>query len=268
MRVLFPADYFSPKKPDEIFLDQAAAFKSIEWEISTINFEELTPSSTITPVPEKGGSVLYRGWMLSAEEYGCYISSIENVGAQPFTSLTEYLLTHHLPNWYGIINDLTPETVIFSLDQNLEQELINLGWEKFFIKDYVKSLKTSVGSIIDSPSKITAVVREMEKFRGTIEGGICVRKVESFLPETEKRYFVIDGIAYASNPKDTIPDCVYECAHRIKSRFFSVDAVQTVSHHERVVEIGDGQVSDILGWDAARFAEIWAKWCEKKEGNR
>jgi hypothetical protein len=70
----------------------------------------------------------------------------------------------------------------------LEKALSELEWRKFFIKDYVKSLKTSVGSMIDEPSEIRTVVAEMKKFRGVIEGGLCIRRVEDFIPETEKRY--------------------------------------------------------------------------------
>ncbi|WP_317106400.1 hypothetical protein [Chroococcidiopsis sp. SAG 2025] len=37
------------------------------------------------------------------------------------------------------------------------------------------------GSIIEKPSDIKIVVDEMQKFRGTIEGGVCVRRVEDFI---------------------------------------------------------------------------------------
>jgi hypothetical protein len=57
-----------------------------------------------------------------------------------------------------LIRDLTPETRFFSIDNDLESELNKLGWNGFFIKDYVKSLKTSVGSIIDRPSAIRTFV--------------------------------------------------------------------------------------------------------------
>ena len=63
----------------------------------------------------------------------------------------------------------------------------------------VKSLKTSVGSRISKPEQVSAVVAEMQRFRGVIEGGFCVRRVESFLPETECRYFVVDGVAHAGH---------------------------------------------------------------------
>jgi hypothetical protein len=46
--------------------------------------------------------------------------------------------------------------------------LRRLGWERIFVKDHVKSLKTSVGSIVEDPKEIETVVSEMEKYRGFI----------------------------------------------------------------------------------------------------
>ncbi|MBR8832901.1 MAG: ATP-grasp domain-containing protein [Stigonema ocellatum SAG 48.90 = DSM 106950] len=185
------------------------------------------------------------------------LSVVKKTGASVFTSLSEYLATHYLPNWYHQIADLTPETKFYSVDDDLESELKTLGWERFFIKDYVKSLKTSVGSIIERPSDIGKVVQQMQKFRGSIEGGLCVRRVEDFVVASEKRYFVIHGKPFAADEDEDIPRIVYECAKRIQSKFFSVDVVQRFDGVLRIVEIGDGQVSDLVGWSAERFAELW-----------
>ena len=126
-----------------------------------------------------------------------------------------------------------------------------------FIKDYVKSLKTSIGSIINEPAAINTVIAEMQKFRGGIEGGICIRQVEDFIAETEQRYFVINGRSFAALPDKEIPDVVNECARRIDSKFFSVDVIERKDGCKRIVEIGDGQVSGFVGWTAERFSILW-----------
>jgi ATP-grasp domain, R2K clade family 3 len=46
-------------------------------------------------------------------------------------------------------------------------------------------------------------------------------------------------------------------SHFVPSPFFSVDIAQRTDGRFRVVEIGDGQVSDLVGWTEQRFAEIW-----------
>jgi hypothetical protein len=99
----------------------------------------------------------------------------------------------------------------------------------------------------------------MQKFRGTIEGGICVRKVEDFLTETERRYFVINGRVFAASSEMEIPTISIECARRIDSKFFSIDTIDRRDGRTRIVEIGDGQVSGLVGWTVDRFADLWTE---------
>ena len=254
MQILFPSDFFKSTKPDEMFREQATAFEKQGMEFSTVNIDELGAEPKIFP-PIKNKMVLYRGWMLESKNYRSLCRTIEKNGGTPFINLDEYLSTHHLPNWYTKIKEFTPETVVLDINSDLQNELKKLNWTQFFIKDYVKSLKTSMGSII-TIEQIDTVVQEMKKFRGEIEGGICVRKVENFYPETEKRYFVVHGQPYAKDKSDKISLLVKKCSAKISSKFFSVDVVKTKEGIERIVEIGDGQVSDIVDWSPDRLAEI------------
>ncbi|NES95163.1 MAG: ATP-grasp domain-containing protein [Desertifilum sp. SIO1I2] len=261
MRFLFPSDYFNPKQVDEAYSEQVGCLQNVGFEASTISLEALAlRSAKIFPVPKPGETLIYRGWMLAPNDYSRLVEAVRNTDADVLTSDDEYLATHYLPNWYPLIRDLTPETHFFSIEDDLERQLGELGWNRFFIKDYVKSLKTSVGSMIDEPSAIRTVVAEMQKFRGNIEGGICVRQVEDFVAETERRYFVVYGRAFAASTSEDVPEIVEECAKRINSQFFSVDVVERTDGCERVVEVGDGQVSDLVGWTAERFATVWAEY--------
>ena len=122
------------------------------------------------------------------------------------------------------------------------------------MKDYVKSLNTGRGSLAQSPDEVSEIVSLIEKYRGNVEGGVCVRKAESFLPESEERYFVCNGIAYART--GDVPPLVQSCADRINSSFFSVDVAENTSGELRMVELGDGQVSDRKKWPVSRFVEI------------
>lgn len=258
MIFLFPSDYFNSKKIDEMYIDQAASLNNAGLNTAAISLESLGSNSPkISPTIPQNSEVVYRGWMLSPSDYELLVNAVDSAGARAFTSKPEYLLTHYLPNWYPLIADLTPATKFYTVDDDLESELKILSWERFFIKDYVKSLKTSVGSIIEQPSEIKTVVTQMQKFRGTIEGGICVRQVEDFAVESERRYFVVRGQPFAAALDEEIPDIVRECAVRIKSNFFCVDVVDRKDGVKRIVEIGDGQVSDIVGWSAERFAQLW-----------
>jgi hypothetical protein len=196
--------------------------------------------------------------MLSLTDYENLDRLVNKNGAQLMTTPANYVATHYLPNWYSLLADLTPETRFYAIIDDLEHELQQLGWTRFFIKDYVKSLKTSIGATIDRPAQITAVITAIQQFRGQIEGGICVRQHENFISETEKRYFVIQGQPFAPVNNTKIPEIIQECAARITSPFFSVDVIDRQDGQQRILEIGDGQVSGLVGWTAARFAEVWS----------
>lgn len=258
MHFIYPSSPLRLKLPDENYSGEVEAVRDAGFAVSLFSLENFQ-SGTFQAIPSipTGAEILYRGWMLSASEYEALASALSQAEAQPITDLEAYLSSHHLPRWYPSLADLTPETRIFPPDCNLEAELRSLGWSEFFIKDYVKSLKTSVGSRITKPEQITAVIADMRRFRGAIEGGICVRRVEDFVSDTEKRYFVIDGVPYAA--AGDVPPIVHECTKRLRSRLYSVDVVQRADGQLRIVEVGDGQVSDLLGWTPERFADVLGK---------
>ncbi len=258
MHFMFPAHPLDQRRPDEIFAEQVGAFQAAGYSVSLIGDDVIREGARLRGIPARS-RVVYRGWMLAPDEYERLVAGIESVDATAFISKTEYLAAHYLPHWYPLIADFTPETHVYPVDVDIERELRALGWDSFFIKDYVKSLKTSVGSLVRDPSEIAQVLEEMAHYRGEIEGGICVRRVEDFLPETEKRFFVINARPFAADLSDVIPDVVRICAERIRSKFFSVDVVRRSDGELRVVEVGDGQVSDLVGWPAAALATAWTR---------
>lgn len=251
---LFPAGS-TPGTPDEMFADQYAAVTAAGFTASVCPDAVLAAVAHLRGVPSDS-TVVYRGWMATAEEYATLVRAVERCGATPLTLPHEYLAAHYLPNWYPALADLTPETRVFPADADLVTELRALGWVEYFIKDYVKSLKTGHGSFVRDPLDAPAVVAELREYRGRIEGGICVRRVEQFSPGSERRYFVLKGIASAAD-RSPVPRIVQQCAERIVSPFFSVDVAQLSDGGLRVVEIGDGQVSDLVGWLASEFASLW-----------
>lgn len=203
-----------------------------------------------------GATVVYRGWMLNAREYETLAGAIAACGATPLTSPREYLLAHHLPNWYPQLAEFTPETRVFAADADLVAELRALDWGAYFVKDYVKALKTGRGPILRDPADAPELLALMREYRGTIEGGVCVRRVEEFVPDSERRYFVVNGAPCGPDANEPVPEIVRTAAERIASPFFSVDVARRTDGALRIVEIGDGQVSDLVGWIAARFAVV------------
>lgn len=254
MRVVFPADDFQVRLPDGAFVDQAAAFAAHGWGVSTLAFEG---DRVFRPALMPGETVLYRGWMLDGAGYRAFVGAVAAAGARVLTSPEAYLAAHHLPRWAPLLADVTPETVCFTDLHDLAPQLERLGWDGFFVKDFVKSLKTGTGSRITRPDQIAKLLERMAHFRGQVEGGVCVRRVEELDPASEVRFFVRGGRAFGADGA-AVPELVREVAGRIASPFFSVDIARRADGVLRVVEVGDGQVSDLVGWTPAQFMTVWA----------
>lgn len=250
----FTSDPLRPARVDVAFEEQAEALREAGVVVTTYDGSR----ARIRPVDGIAGATLvYRGWMMNADEYATFERAIRDAGATPLTDVDAYLSAHHAPRWIPVLGELTPETAFFDADADVESELTRLGWDGFVLKDWVKSLKTSRGSILRDPALAPELVEEMRKFRGTIEGGLVVRRLEPLLPQTERRYFALDGRVWSATD-DAPPPLAAEVAARVRTtRFFSVDVAERADGQQRVVEIGDGQVSDLVGWSPIRFAEMW-----------
>jgi hypothetical protein len=255
MHLLFPSDPFNKSVADEAYVEEFEALRELGVATSLFSFEdfeagEFKPRPALTANEE----VLYRGWMLTPDGYSRLSSAVSAKGGTLKTNPAQYRRCHHLPEWYALCADVTPETVIVPREADFVAALAGKEWPAYFVKDYVKSLTTQRGSVATTPQGVAEVVSLIEQYRGMVEGGVCIRKFESLLPETEERCFVLNGRAHAREGE--APLLVHELAKRIDSPFFSVDVVSSESGELRLIELGDGQVSDRKKWPAELFASI------------
>jgi hypothetical protein len=78
MQFLFPSDYFNVNKPDEGFVDQVSCFRSAGFQTSVISLENLgTSASKVIPPFAMDEPIVYRGWMLSANDYGTLVTTVD-----------------------------------------------------------------------------------------------------------------------------------------------------------------------------------------------
>jgi hypothetical protein len=192
--------------------------------------------------------------MVTPAQYRLLCAEISRFGARMLTAPEHYELCHHLPRWYPTLAEYTPETLFFRENDDVASRLRELSWSGCFLKDYVKSLAIADGSLVSDLARIPEVISKMKTYRGEIEGGICARRVENFKPETEERYFVFRGIAYSR--EGSVPEVVQTAAHHIESPFFTVDTVRRRDGVMRIVELGDGQVSDRKKWTAQQIVAM------------
>lgn len=256
MNLLYPCDPFDKKQPDEVYADEYAAALAAGHTCHLFSADDLEIGEfRPRPALPTDQPVIYRGWMLTPAAYGELSAALARKGASLLTSTDHYQHCHYLPEWYGQCRDLTPRTVILAKDANFEAELAGLGWAAYFIKDYVKSLTTQRGSVAATTSDIKDIISQIEKFRGGIEGGICVREYEDLIPESEERYFIYQKMAFSRN--GVVPDICHDIASRIDCPFYSADIVSDRQGRLRLIELGDGQVSDLKKWPASEFVNIF-----------
>lgn len=253
---VYPCDYMKHGKVDEMWAQEADAFREAGYPVFLANVDELGPGSVLRPPPQEALALVYRGWMLNAESYAALEAAARG---RLWVGRDEYLASHHLPNWIGEIGDLTFETVV-ATEAEAPEVFAGLGWGKAFVKDYVKSLKTGKGSVVESPQDLVRAISDMKAYRGFIEGGIVLRRACSVEDGSEVRFFVLDGEVYAP-PRacEQSRALAREAAARRKSKFFSVDVARVEGGKLVVVEVGDGQESDTVGWPLESFVDIFSK---------
>lgn len=242
LKILYPHDYFNEKKTEEDFQK--------EHDVMSVYF-----SSGVlkTNHINEGDNVLYRGWMLNREEYEDMNNFIKKKGARLLIPYQAYESNHYFEGWYSTVKSHSMESVVF---KDKEEMFKNLpSWSSYFIKDAVKSLTTSKGSIAKNESEIKEILTEIEKYRG-VERYIVLRKVIELIPDTEKRYFCVKGKVFSSL-EESIPDKVKDIGNLLKDRLFvSIDTCEDVKGKIWLIEIGDGQVSDLKEWKPESFMKV------------
>lgn len=255
LRLLYPSDCFQPKLPDEVYAEEHDAAIAAGIAVSLFSYEDFQAGELkFRTKPQTGESVIYRGWMLAEADYRRLHEAIGALGAGMLTSPESYILCHHLPRWLSSLSEFTAETRIFSEHDDIAASLLADGWNGCFLKDYVKSLATDGGSLVADLSQIPSVIARMRKYRGQIEGGICARRLESYDAASERRYFVYRGVPFGDGVE--VPELVRIAAERIHSPFFTVDTAMRSDGVLRIIELGDGQVSDRKHWSSEDLIRI------------
>lgn len=257
MQFLYPSDPFSKNEPDEAYLEEFQAMKSAGLNCVLFSSEDAAEGKfrARPQLDLDDKCVVYRGWMLNVYDYNRFYDQVAAAGGELLTNPSAYVFCHYLPLWYPLCMDETPSTISFMKEEDFDDALRKTGWSAYFVKDYVKSLTTSRGSVAKNIDEVHDIVKLLAKYRGELEGGLCVREYEELLTDTEERYFVWQGRAYGR--EGAVPDMVQDVAKRIDSAFFTIDVAQRRDGLLRLIEIGDGQVSDRKQWTAEQFADIF-----------
>jgi hypothetical protein len=282
MRIVFGSHPFEPRRPDPAFTGEFEAALAAGMVADVVSFESLFEEHNADgatrwiTAPEDAEVVIYRGFMLTQDNYALLYGALRQVNLQLINTPEEYGFCHYLPGWYESLRGHTPETRWFECTADdclgrLHELLSAFGTSAVVVKDFVKSEKSywHEACFIPDASDYEAAERVVSRFlelRGpALNKGIVLRRYVPLAPadlqpaqgqpgSVEVRYFVLRGpvlacAAHGAEGTDLptqaeIQDLLGLLPH-IGSNFFTMDLALTAEGQWIVMELGDGQVSGL-----------------------
>lgn len=194
------------------------------------------------PAPPPGPTpVVYRGWMLAAAEY----AALERL--LPLAVPTaEYLASHEASGWYEAVAAYTFPSRFLTAPAALDFG----GGRHYFVKGLVKSFEGA--SVVRTQAQLNNFWQQQELPAGT---PLFVRDFAALQPGSERRFFVVRGQAFGAGGA-ALPAALQPALAALRPRlFYSFDVAETLAGQPVLVEVGDGQVSDLKEWSVAEFGD-------------
>lgn len=284
MKIIFCQDPLSENDPDSMYIDEVAAATHSGLDFELLDYGAIAdhdnPARAVRDIPVHDSiePAIYRGWMLSAQQYSALYDALISRGIRLINTAEQYRFTQHLPQALKLIESHTPRTFWMETDgKNLPydaimQLLIPFAGQPLILKDFVKSAKHYwyQACYISSASDALAVKNTIDHFltiRGDdLEGGLVFREFIEFMqlaehpasrmPLTkEYRLFFLKGVLIATLRywdidgyiDDDMPpsDLFSTIAQQVRSHFFTMDIAQRIDGEWMIIELGDGQVSGL-----------------------
>ncbi len=264
MILLVPANPLRPRRPDEHFAAEAEAAREAGLDVAVVDHDALTRVDDVErAVASVSGSgvAVYRGWMLRSEQYAAFAGALAGRGVTLRTSSEQYRRAHELPGWYPDLAAVTPQSVwTTGADQaDFDQARAELGVGPAVLRDYTKSMKhywheaAFIPELDDGAAAWAVASRFLRLREDDFVGGFVLRRFESFT-SVEVRTWWVNGVcvlvgSHPDTPNDLPPTGVdlapvAPLIAALGLPFVTVDLALRTDGMWRVVELGDGQVSD------------------------
>ncbi|MDA1359561.1 ATP-grasp domain-containing protein [Glycomyces luteolus] len=269
--ILYCADMLAPRRPDEHYAAEAALAAGFGAPIALIDHDALTRGETaraVARVPSGLGQAWYRGWMATGDQYAGLHRALTARGVHLATAPGQYRAAHELPGWYGAFAALTPASRWMPLEPRQIPDdgvLAALAGElpsgPGMVKDYVKSRKSEpeacfVDDLADTASLHETAATFIERQGADLAGGLVVRAFEDFIGSSgraaEARVWWVRGEPVVVGPHPDQPGTavapdltgIAAAVAALGCPFITTDLAQRTDGRWRVIEVGDGQVSD------------------------
>ena len=278
---LFCRDYFDHARPDADFAAEHNCVAERGGLALLFDFDAFLASGRLAvQAAEQPRTLLYRGWMLRAEQYDELYRALRAKGYTLINSPAQYRECHHLPGWYGKLREHTAASVWTEGvpdGPGIADLLRRAGGGALIVKDYVKSRKHEWSEACHIPDAADAerAARVVDTFVGRQEadlvGGVVLREYlplqmigthpESGMPlAREVRVFCLRHTPFAviqywsgdAGELSAEASRLVEYCRVLDSNFYTVDLACRADGRWVIMEVGDGQVSGLQDGDAAR----------------
>jgi hypothetical protein len=261
--LLVPADVLRPRRVDEHFAAEVDAARAAGVEVALVDHDALAAGDAERAVARVSGDgvALYRGWMLRSEQYAAFAHALAQRGVTLRTTPAQYRQAHELPGWYAALAAVTPASVwTDGVDRGaFDRARGELGPGPAVLRDYTKSMKhhwheaAFVPDVADPEPAWTVASRFRELRDEDLVGGFVLRRFERFV-SAEVRTWWVDGVCRLVGPHPDTPDdppapeldltAIAPLVSGLRLPFVTADLVRRDDGVWRLVEVGDGQVSD------------------------
>lgn len=273
--VLYCRDPLNPRRVDGHFAAEAREVLDRGGIVALIDHDALLRGEAeraVERVPVGSGPAWYRGWMIPSGCYAALARALEGRGVGLVVGAEQFQAAHELPGWYSVFAAVTPVSVWSGRGAERvpdEDSLAALAGRlrpgPGMVKDYVKSRKHEWDEAcfipdVSDAAAVARVVRRFVELQGEFLAGIVLREFEPFVaPESaaaEVRVWWLDGKARlltphpdSPHPRALVPELghVEPAVRRLGARFVTTDVALRSDGVWRVVEVGDGQVSELHG---------------------
>lgn len=267
MIVAYPASQFRNKRVDEFFENE---YKQTSNVFDTILIDQDTFSITKNKELVDGEIVLYRGWIITQEQYDCINSEIKRLGGKLAVSPEEYRFTQFnrdgfgYNGWTDVLNDFTPKTIRVDYDQEIDLDYISSQLTfPLIVKGSSKSVKDDWENsmFIKDVDDFWRVIGNYKNHVSKSEDNmIMLREFENFVPDEEYRLWFYQGELQKSEihplfngeynqliigKSSDIINAVKSFAVNNNVQLITVDIVKDTQDNVRIVECGSGMVSGI-----------------------
>ncbi|MFD9516707.1 ATP-grasp domain-containing protein [Streptomyces sp. NPDC059979] len=272
--VLYCSDPLDERRVDAHFAAEARQLRAAGGIVLLVDHDTLLagdPERAVARVPDGAGAVWYRGWMVPAHRYAELDAALRRRGGELAVTPDAYRRAHELPGWYGTFAGLTPVSRWLPTAPGrtpdpgrLASLAAGLPPGAAVVKDYVKSRKHEWGEacyvpdLADPAALHRVVARFVELQDDFLAGGVVLRAFETFVaPEAtaaEVRVWWRDAVprlvtAHPDSPVAEVPAPdlapVRAAVEALGCPFVTTDLALRADGVWRVVEVGDGQVSDL-----------------------